>query len=88
MRFFCGLASLEALRPVRKMMGSLTGLSLTAIAMSQLDKIVLSRIVTLDVFGVYSASYSIAMGLLPIAYSIGNASFPEIVKYKHRSKYL
>ena len=49
--------------------------------MSQLDKIVLSRIVTLDVFGVYSASYSIAMGLLPIAYSIGNASFPEIVKY-------
>ena len=82
MRFFCGLASLEALRPITKMMGSLTGLSLTAIALSQLDKIVLSRLVTLDVFGVYSASYSIAMGLLPIAYSIGNASFPEIVKYK------
>lgn len=81
MRFFCGLASLEALRPITKMMGSLTGLSLTAIALSQLDKIVLSRIVTLDVFGVYSASYSIAMGVLPIAYSIGNASFPQIVRY-------
>ena len=84
MRFFCGLASLDSLRPITKMMGSLTGLSLTAIALSQLDKIVLSRIVTLDVFGVYSASYSIAMGLLPIAYSIGNASFPEIVKYNAR----
>lgn len=81
MRFFCGLASLEALKPITKMMGSLTGLSLTAIALSQLDKIVLSRIVTLDVFGVYSASYSIAMGVLPIAYSIGNASFPHIVRY-------
>ena len=80
MRFFCGPASLDALRPITKMMGSLTGLSITAIALSQLDKIVLSKVVTLDVFGIYSAAYSIAMGLLPIAYSIGNASFPEIVK--------
>ena len=84
MRFFCGPASLDALRPIIKMMGSLTGLSITAIALSQLDKIVLSKVVTLDVFGIYSAAYSIAMGLLPIAYSIGNASFPEIVKCNAR----
>lgn len=81
LNFFTGLASKQAIQPVLKMTLSLSGLSITALILSQLDKIILSSFIPLDQFGIYSAAYALAMGIMPIAYAIGNASFPAINRY-------
>lgn len=69
---------LQPLRRVARQAGILTVIALTAVALSQVDKIVLSRILTLGDFGVYSAAYTLASGLLALAYPVGNAIFPEL----------
>lgn len=66
---------------LKKSMGmtlSLTGISITALLQSQIDKVLLSTWLPLSDFGVYSLSYSLAMGILPIAYAVGNATFPPL----------
>jgi len=76
--FWTGVAAKKSLGQSLSMVFGLTGISISALFLSQVDKIILSKAVPLDVFGLYSVAYSLAMGLLPIAYSIGNAVFPEL----------
>lgn len=56
----------------------LTGVSFSALAQSQIDKVLLSKWLTLSDFGVYSLAYSLAIGILPISYAVANAAFPAI----------
>ena len=59
---------------------SLTGISITALVQSQIDKILLSKWLSLSEFGLYSLAYTLAMGVLPIAYAISNATFPKLTR--------
>lgn len=78
LHFFAPIAKVAQLGGSLQMTIPLSGISVSALLLSQLDKVILSKAVALDVFGLYSVAYGLAMGLLPIAYSVGNASFPQI----------
>ncbi len=69
---------LAVLRDIGAMAGGLTLVSLSAVALSQIDKIVLSRVLSLGDFGLYSAGYTLAAGLVALSYPIGNAIFPQL----------
>lgn len=64
---------------------SLSLISLTAFALSQIDKLILTKLLPLTEFGIYSVAYALAMGILPLSYSIGNAIFPELSRLKAKA---
>jgi O-antigen/teichoic acid export membrane protein len=66
------------LHDIRAMAGGLTLVSLTAVALSQIDKIILSKLLSLGDFGLYSAGYTMAAGLVALSYPVGNAVFPQL----------
>lgn len=66
------------LRDVASMAGGLTLISLTAVVLSQIDKVILSKMLTLGEFGLYSAGYTLAAGLAALSYPVGNAIFPQL----------
>lgn len=68
------------LRDIAPMTGALTIISLTAVVLSQIDKIVLSKLLSLGDFGIYSAAYTLAAGLVTLAYPVGNAVFPDLAR--------
>ena len=69
---------LSMLHDIRAMAGGLTLVSLTAVALSQIDKIILSKLLSLGDFGLYSAGYTMAAGLVALSYPAGNAIFPQL----------
>lgn len=69
---------LAVLRDIGAMAGGLTLVSLSAVVLSQIDKIVLSKILSLSDFGLYSAGYTLAVGLVSLSYPVGNAIFPQL----------
>ncbi len=68
----------SVLYDIRALAGGLTLISLTAVALSQIDKIVLSKLLSLGDFGLYSAGYAVAAGLVALSYPVGNAVFPQL----------
>jgi len=66
------------LRDIAAMAGGLTLVSLTAVVLSQIDKVILSKVLTLGEFGLYSAGYTLAVGLAALSYPVGNAVFPQL----------
>lgn len=60
------------------MAGGLTLVSLTAVVLSQADKVILSKLLSLGDFGLYSAGYTLATGLAALSYPVGNAVFPQL----------
>lgn len=58
--------------------GGLTLVSLTAVVLSQIDKVILSKLLSLGDFGLYSAGYTLATGLVALSYPVGNAVFPQL----------
>lgn len=72
------LPSWLVLYDIRAMAGGLTLVSLTAVALSQVDKIILSKLLSLGDFGLYSAGYTMAAGLVALSYPVGNAIFPRL----------
>jgi O-antigen/teichoic acid export membrane protein len=69
---------LSVLRDIGAMTGGLTLVSLSAVVLSQIDKIVLSKMLSLGDFGLYSAGYTLAAGLVALSYPVGNAIFPRL----------
>lgn len=69
---------LAVLRNTAKLAGGLTLVSLTAVALSQIDKVILSKALALGDFGLYSAGYTLAAGLVALSYPVGNAIFPRL----------
>lgn len=64
----------------------LTLLSIVALGVSQFDKAVLSNKLALADFATYSVAMSYAMGLLPIAYAVGNAAFPDFGRFFEQNR--
>lgn len=70
-------ARLGALREVWKFAAGVGGISVLAVVLTQLDKLVLSRVLPLDEFGVYSLACRVAVGLYYLSGPINAAFFPR-----------
>lgn len=66
------------LRDLASVAGGLTLISVTAVVLSQIDKVILAKLLSLGDFGIYSAAYTLATGLVALSYPIGNAVFPQL----------
>lgn len=67
----------EALRRVWRFAGGLSAISLTAILLTQCDKVVLSRALTLRQFGFYTLAGTAAAGVTRIIGPVSIATFPR-----------
>ncbi len=70
--------TLQDLRQVAGHSSILSGISITGAGLAQVDKVILSNLLPLGDFGLYSAAYALASGLLALSYPIGNAIFPSL----------
>lgn len=57
----------------------ITGISITAIILTQIDRIILSKVLSLDKFGYYSLASSIAVMLYQFVNPINQSFFPKFV---------
>jgi O-antigen/teichoic acid export membrane protein len=80
------LPNLDSLTGLIGTAGILTGVSIAGVILAQIDKIILSKVLTLGEFGIYSASYTFAAGLLALSYPFGNAVFPSLTQSIDQSK--
>ena len=70
--------SLEALREVAHFTGALAATTLVSIVLTQVDKLILSRLFTLDVFGYYTLATTAAAVLAPFVYPMSYALYPRL----------
>jgi len=71
------------LRPVWRTVVSLSGAALLGALTVQMDKIVLSRMATLEQFGFYSVASSVALGLLQFIYPLIQAVLPRAIQLRN-----
>jgi O-antigen/teichoic acid export membrane protein len=71
----------KILRGSRQFALGITGISLTAIILTQVDKIILSRLLTLEQFGYYSFAAVIGFGLFQVIAPISQTYFPKISQF-------
>lgn len=72
--------STQLLRAVRRFAGGMTGISVTSVALTQIDKVVLSRTLPLKVFGYYVIASTLAGGLYVIVSPIFAVVFPRLAE--------
>lgn len=78
-RFTKARFSFDILKRIARFAGGLSGIGITGMLLSQIDKIILSKFVTLDIFGYYSLASTVATGLLSlVSYPVYNAVFPRL----------
>ena len=62
----------------RKFVSGMFGISLGTILLTQVDKIILSKMLTLEMFGYYMLAYSIASAFISLVSPIHTALFPKL----------
>jgi len=72
--------SLASLRPVWRFAGGMTGITLLALLLTQVDKLLLSRLLSLRDFGYYSVAAMVAGALYLVITPITTALFPKMVE--------
>jgi len=73
-----GRFSIEALRSVRKYAGGVLWITFLALLLTQVDKVLLSRLLTLSEFGYYTLGAVVAGGLYVLVGPIMQAWFPRL----------
>ena len=68
---------IESLRRVWRFAASLSITSVVTLVLTQLDKVILSRMLTLETFGYYSLAYTVAANLMLLVYPVNTAIFPR-----------
>lgn len=68
------------LREIRGYAAGMMGIGLAATALTQIDKIVLSKMLSLESFGYYVLAWTVGSSLLRLAYPIGTALFPRFTQ--------
>jgi len=71
-------ASWSSLAGIRRFAAGMTGISLTVVVLVQMDKVVLSRILSLKDFGYYTLAGVIGGGILTLVSPIFVAAFPRL----------
>ena len=72
-----GRFSMEALRGVGKFAGGMTAFTISALLFTTIDKILLSKLLTLSDFGYYSLAVTVASSLLMLVGPITTAFYPK-----------
>lgn len=62
----------------RKFVSGMLGISLGTILLTQVDKIILSKMLTLEMFGYYMLAYSVASAFISLVSPIHTALFPRL----------
>ena len=70
--------SVDLVRNVWRFAAGMSGLTLTGIILTQLDKVILSRMLTLEMFGYYSLAGAVGRGLYVVITPIFNSVFPRL----------
>jgi O-antigen/teichoic acid export membrane protein len=68
---------LNLLREVWRFAAGMTGISVMAVVLTQLDKIILSKVLSLEAFGYYSLAWRVALGIYYLVGPINAAFFPR-----------
>ena len=79
-----GRFSLAALRGVWRFAGGMVGITLLALLLTQVDKILLSKLLTLKEFGYYTLASTVAGALYMLTGPITQAFYPEFCKLHAR----
>ena len=72
--------SSRALAGVWKFAGGMTSIAVLSLVLTQIDKILLSKLLPLDVFGYYSLAASAAGSLLAVVIPLSSALYPRMVE--------
>jgi O-antigen/teichoic acid export membrane protein len=70
----------EVLKGIWRFASGMGGLSILSTIFSQMDKVILSSMLTLDVFGYYAMASIISLSLLRIIYPVSDALYPQFVQ--------
>ncbi len=68
----------ESLRSARRFAAGMTGITLFGVMTTQVDRLILSRIVPLDEFGCYTLAWVVASGLALVIVPAHNTLFPQL----------
>ncbi len=68
----------KLIRPVWHFAAGMSGITLSAIVLSQLDKVILSKLLSLETFGFYTLATVIGNGLTLVITAIFNVIFPRL----------
>lgn len=71
---------LSAVREVQKFAGGMTGIMCLALVLTQMDKVILSRILSLDAFGYYTLAATVTGALSMVVGPITQAIFPRMIE--------
>ena len=72
-----GRLSLQELRGVWRFAGGVAGITVLALVLTQVDKILLSNLLTIGEFGYYALAYTLASGLYVLIGPITQAFYPK-----------
>jgi O-antigen/teichoic acid export membrane protein len=70
----------ELLRDIRRFAAGMTGISLTLLLLAQMDKVILSKVLTLEALGYYLLASLVAAGLTCISTPLFLAYFPRLAQ--------
>jgi len=68
----------EQVRRIGRFAAGMSGIGATVIVLSQIDKLIVSRLVTLELFGYYALGWVVASGLVMFITPFFNAVFPHL----------
>ena len=71
---------MQYLRNVSRFAGGVTVISLLAVLLTQVDKVILIKLLSLEAFGYYTLATVVANGMLQLVTPISSALFPQFVK--------
>jgi len=71
----------DLLLRVWRFAAGLTGISVVVLILTQVDKIILSKMLTLEMFGYYTLAWTVAGGLYVLIGPVFNATFPCFSQY-------
>lgn len=82
---FVGHFSPQALRGIGRFAGGMMGITLLALLLTQVDKILLSKLLDLSSYGYYMLASTVAGALYMLIYPIGQAWFPRLSELHSRN---
>jgi O-antigen/teichoic acid export membrane protein len=68
------------LRNIWRFAAGMSGITLTSLILTQIDKVLVSKLLSLKLFGYYTLAWAVANGLLVISGAVFNVIFPRMSK--------
>ncbi|MBT8583026.1 oligosaccharide flippase family protein [Polynucleobacter paneuropaeus] len=78
--------SKQALAEISQFSGGMMGITCLSLLLTQIDKVLLSRLIDLEEYGYYTLAATMAGGLALIAMPITQAIYPKLVEYAAQQK--